>query len=530
MSHLSGLVVRAAGLDGREWVMDWDDEEDLPPETPEEIYQNLRRSLQRQTGFELHFIVCDRNKDEELFDRLRREIPEKRFAQLVLDRKATTLLDQVQALAETTAFDVLFVRDLDEALLDYEDTKRQAGWSDVQIYSVDWRGVPPILQHLNWARETLRDRFPCAFVICCRPTTIQYLSERAPDFFDWRLGVYRFPLKPSEIDQKILEESLAEDSYQNLTESECISKLMTLQDLIKNATDFGQLSQLYLQVGKLNLSAGNYGLAIINFARVLDLDSTNYSAAFFQGNALLSLGRYEEAVMSYEKAIQLEPKYHHIFEYTFRNRRQLIFDLKWCRTAIGYLVHHLQNITNYYKIFQEINFQKYKHLFSVSRQYRTTLDRFIRIVQRKPNYHYIWRNRGNALLHLGRYEEAITSYQRAIEIDLNDLYSHNELGNAYHDLKRYEEAITSHQRAIQVDPSYIYAHNDLGAAYRDLKRYEEAITAYQRAIKLDPNYASPHNNLGNAYRDLKRYEEAITAYQRAIKLDPNYASPHNNLG
>jgi superkiller protein 3 len=180
--------------------MDWDDDEDLPPETPEEIYGNLRRSLQRQTGFELHFVVCDRSKETEIFDRLRREIPEKRFAELVLDRKDTTLLDKVKELAATTQFDVLFVRDLDATLLDYEDTKRQAGWSEVQIYEVDWRGVPPILQHLNWARETLRDRFPCAFVIGCRPTTIQYLSERAPDFFDWRLGVYRFPPEPSDID------------------------------------------------------------------------------------------------------------------------------------------------------------------------------------------------------------------------------------------------------------------------------------------------------------------------------------------
>ncbi|XGV88807.1 MAG: tetratricopeptide repeat protein [Limnothrix sp. BL-A-16] len=543
--------------------MDWDEEEDLLPETPEEIYQNLRRSLQRQTGFELHFVVGDRNKDEELFDRLRREIPEKRFAQLVLDRKATTLLDRVQALAETTAFDVLFVRDLDEALLDYEDTKRQAGWSEVQIYNVDWRGVPPILQHLNWARETLRDRFPCAFVVCCRPTTIQYLSERAPDFFDWRLGVYRFPLKPSEIDQKILDESLAGDGYEKLTELECIRRLLELQDLIKNTSDSDQLSQLYLQAGQLNLYNQNYGLAIINFARVLDLDPENHLAAFSQGDALFHLGRYEEAVMIYQRATELEPRYHYVFEYAFRNRNKFLFDLKWYKTAIIYSVQYIKNLPNYYQYFRITNLQSYKYLLSASRMYRMMFGRFIRIVQRKPNYDYIWARQGNALWHLERYEEAIdafqraikigpnanrynilgliyrdlkqyeeaiTAYQQAIELDSNYVYAHGNLGNAYRDLKRYEEAIAAYQRAIELDSNNAGHHYNLGLAYYNLKRYEEAISAYQRAIELDPNFVYAHNGLGNAYRDLKRYEEAIAAYQRAIELDPNFVYSHNRLG
>ncbi|NER84044.1 MAG: tetratricopeptide repeat protein [Leptolyngbya sp. SIO1D8] len=131
---------------------------------------------------------------------------------------------------------------------------------------------------------------------------------------------------------------------------------------------------------------------------------------------------------------------------------------------------------------------------------------------------------------LKRYEEAITAYEKAIELDATSVYPHNGLGNVYRDLKRYEEAITAYEKAIELDATFAYPYNGLGNVYRDLKRYEEAITAYEKAIELDATFAYPHNGLGNVYRDLKRYEEAITAYEKTIELDATYATPHNGLG
>jgi len=136
---------------------------------------------------------------------------------------------------------------------------------------------------------------------------------------------------------------------------------------------------------------------------------------------------------------------------------------------------------------------------------------------------------GNVYGALGRYEEALAAYQRAIDLDPKLANPHNGLGTVYYSLGSYEEALAAYQRAIDLDPKSAYAHNGLGNVYRDLGRHDEALAAYRRAIELDPKYALPHNGLGNVYRDLGRYEEALAAYQRAIELDSKLVYPHYNL-
>jgi len=56
-----------------------------------------------------------------------------------------------------------------------------------------------------------------------------------------------------------------------------------------------------------------------------------------------------------------------------------------------------------------------------------------------------------SLYNLKKYEEAITMFKKAIEIDSLDLSYYNNCGYSLYNLNKYEEAITMYKKAIEIN-------------------------------------------------------------------------------
>lgn len=63
-------------------------------------------------------------------------------------------------------------------------------------------------------------------------------------------------------------------------------------------------------------------------------------------------------------------------------------------------------------------------------------------------------NKGCILTKLGKYQEAIESYDKALEINPNDFDAWNNKGHALKDSGRYQEAITSYDKALKINPDF----------------------------------------------------------------------------
>jgi tetratricopeptide (TPR) repeat protein/2-polyprenyl-3-methyl-5-hydroxy-6-metoxy-1,4-benzoquinol methylase len=152
------------------------------------------------------------------------------------------------------------------------------------------------------------------------------------------------------------------------------------------------------------------------------------------------------------------------------------------------------------------------------------------LAQQFPNSHALLNVLGATYSELGKYEEAITSYNKVLEIKPEFAEAHYNLANTLRELGSHEAAIASYNKAIEIKPDLTDAYNNLGIALNFLGRYEEAITSYNKAIELKPDYVETYNNMGNALNGLGKHEEAIVSFNKAIGLKPNYAQAYNNLG
>lgn len=156
-------------------------------------------------------------------------------------------------------------------------------------------------------------------------------------------------------------------------------------------------------------------------------------------------------------------------------------------------------------------------------------------------------------LQLERLEEAIESYDNAMDIHKSDVDGdHNEwtkyiiremelrredaainYNNNGCDLSRvekYEEALEEHNKAIRLDPYNIYFLKEKADVLLKLGRGDEAIEVFDEVIALEPDNDKSYSSKGYILAKLGRYEESIVEYERAIELHPNYACLYKNKG
>jgi predicted O-linked N-acetylglucosamine transferase (SPINDLY family) len=148
-----------------------------------------------------------------------------------------------------------------------------------------------------------------------------------------------------------------------------------------------------------------------------------------------------------------------------------------------------------------------------------------------PAYAEAFGNLGNILQELGRFEEALASYGKAIAIKAE--LSQELLWNRVHalkELKRFEEVLATCDEALAIKPDFAEALCIRGNALQELKRFGEALPSYDKALALSPDYAEALRNRGNALLELQRFDEALASLDRALTIQPDFAAALYNRG
>lgn len=92
---------------------------------------------------------------------------------------------------------------------------------------------------------------------------------------------------------------------------------------------------------------------------------------------------------------------------------------------------------------------------------------------------------GLAAKRLGDFEEAESIFQEAAEISPDDAALWNNLGNLALNRKEVDQAISHYERAVQIDPNLFSARYNLSLAYRDKFLFPQGEQESRRAVEID---------------------------------------------
>ncbi len=160
-------------------------------------------------------------------------------------------------------------------------------------------------------------------------------------------------------------------------------------------------------------------------------------------------------------------------------------------------------------------------LHAASKEYENAIISFDKALEIKSEYYSAWYNRGIALSDLGRHKEAIVSFNKALEIKPDYYAALYNWGTALNILGRYEEAIASFDKALAIESDSCMAWHSRGAALGKLGQFEEAIMSFDKALEIKLDYYAAWRDRGVALGKLGRYEGAIAAFNRALEINPS---------
>ena len=114
--------------------------------------------------------------------------------------------------------------------------------------------------------------------------------------------------------------------------------------------------------------------------------------------------------------------------------------------------------------------------------------------------------------------EAERLIARAVEVDPSVAAAHVNLGNARRLLGRRDEALASYERALHLQPGHTRALKGRGLLLWESYRPAESLAVYEELLAVEPDYADGWIMRGACHDRLGRAEEAVASYRKALEF------------
>jgi len=163
-------------------------------------------------------------------------------------------------------------------------------------------------------------------------------------------------------------------------------------------------------------------------------------------------------------------------------------------------------------------------------KYHNAINTFEKILGECPKSFHALNNLGTCLIKANDLKGAYTALKKSISINDKFPLSHFNIGNVLEKIGNYKDAEISYKNAINLNPNYYKAINNLAVLINSKCQYEDSQEMLIDLINKAPRYYPAYLNLAGCYLDQLKYLEAKEVIDNFLKFDVNVPEALNLLG
>lgn len=276
--------------------------------------------------------------------------------------------------------------------------------------------------------------------------------------------------------------------------------------------------QVHHDLGNALRVLGRLDEAVAEFRKAVGLKA-NFAEAHFDLAVALSLkGEHEAAVKSCRDALRVQPNY-------VAAKQMLAAELceigrlaeaeKLLRTTLAIGTRDVRQAA-----MLEHNLAI---ALTMQRRHEEALPLFDSAQAKAPDLPAVDYNRANALQSLGRSDEAVAHYRRAIACDPLHLAAHRDLNHLLYRLDKNEDWLKSYDDAAALYPDAGELLLDKADFWFLRREFAEARDAFERAAQIVPDSGRLHVGMGMCLTETGDFDAAIREFEAALRIRPEDA-------
>ena len=168
--------------------------------------------------------------------------------------------------------------------------------------------------------------------------------------------------------------------------------------------------------------------------------------------------------------------------------------------------------------------------YTMLNQFEEAYQTLSQALEIKPQYAYMWYNRGLTGRYTMRLVQAMRDFEKAVELetDPGQRKKFTEILAQTREMAESERALRGPDFTLeQLEEQQELFERGIQLMRRE--KWAEAEQAFRRVIEMGECLPQPRGNLGLALLMQKKYDEAEAAFKRALEIEPDYDLAKQNL-